>query len=187
MRELYPENIKPTYCHLFVRLLHDKGVLLRNYTQNIDSLELLAEIPDEKLVFAHGSFRDCHCIKCQKIHDSEWAKAIIFNDEIPRCTDCNSLVKPSIVFFGENLPRRFEELSKIDFPKCDLLIIIGTSLKVFPFAGLAFLPPYDCPRVLLNYTRAGKHILTDERRGIYFHIKQDFINIKLFSRHIYSR
>ncbi len=76
--------------------------MLRNFTQNIDSLELLADIPDEKLVFAHGSFKDCHCIKCQKIHDSQWAKEIIFNDKIPRCTDCNSLVKPSIVFFGEN-------------------------------------------------------------------------------------
>ena len=55
---------------------------------------------------------------------------------IPTCTECNQLVKPDIVFFGENLPDRFHELTATDFKKCDLLIVMGTSLTVQPFASL---------------------------------------------------
>ena len=58
--------------------------------------------------------------------------------EIPDGPDklfCGGLVKPDIVFFGENLPRRFFELQEQDTDHCDLLICIGTSLEVYPFAG----------------------------------------------------
>jgi NAD-dependent SIR2 family protein deacetylase len=59
-------------------------------------------------------------------------------------------VKPDIVFFGEGLPSKFRELSRRDFAECDLLIIIGTSLKVNPFASLAALVRENVPRVLIN-------------------------------------
>ena len=60
----------------------------------------------------------------------------IFSDTIPKCEECKGIVKPDIVFFGEALPDRFITLLGEDFSKCDLLIIIGTSLSVHPFAGL---------------------------------------------------
>ncbi len=60
----------------------------------------------------------------------------IFDNSIPTCDSCNSLVKPDIVFFGEALPDRFHRLASRDLPECDLLIIMGTSLTVHPFAGL---------------------------------------------------
>lgn len=66
----------------------------------------------------------------------EWVKERIFRDEIPRCPSCEGLVKPSIVFFGEALPRRFFELRKSDCQDADLMLVLGTSLKVYPFAGL---------------------------------------------------
>ncbi len=58
------------------------------------------------------------------------------DDVIPTCTECNSVVKPDIVFFGENLPQKFFQHVHSDFKECDLLIIMGTSLMVQPFAGL---------------------------------------------------
>ena len=66
------------------------------------------------------------------------------------CVECGALVKPDIVFFGENLPQRFEDLIRTDFPKCDLLIVAGTSLEVHPFAGLIHHPGEDVPRLLVN-------------------------------------
>jgi NAD-dependent SIR2 family protein deacetylase len=75
------------------------------------------------------------------------------------------LVKPDITFFGETLPDRFYKLSGAgaknnrpagsdaptpDFDKCDLLIVMGTSLKVNPFRSLIDFVPADCPRVLVN-------------------------------------
>lgn len=53
------------------------------------------------------------------------------NDQAPRCKVCYGVVKPDIVFFGEDLPQKFHEFNK-DFPEADLLIVMGTSLEVFP-------------------------------------------------------
>jgi len=154
-KELFPDNFKPTPAHLFCRLLNEKGLLLRNFTQNIDTLELAAGIPVEKLVFAHGSFGSSHCIECKKEYATELVKEHIFADKIPRC-HCSGLIKPDIVFFGENLPARFFQLIKEDFPQCDLLIVMGTSLTVHPFASLINQVPETCPRLLLNLKTVGE-------------------------------
>ena len=61
-RELYPGKFKPTKCHLFVKSLSDSELLLRNYTQNIDMLERLAEIPEDLIVESHGSFNKATCV-----------------------------------------------------------------------------------------------------------------------------
>lgn len=161
---MYPDSIRPTLCHMFIKLLHDKGLLLRNFTQNIDGIELLVDLPQEKLVFAHGSFSDAHCIKCNTTYSHEYTKKIIFEDKIPKCTACPGVIKPRIVFFGESLPNRFGQLANEDLPECDLLIIMGTSLKVYPFAGLVNLVDIKCKRVLLNMKKARK-ILYQEHRG----------------------
>ena len=78
----------------------------------------------------------------------------IFSNEIPKCTNCNSTIKPDIIFFGERLPHRFFELIESDFAQCDLLVIIGTSLTVQPFAGLVENVPKSTPRLLINKTAA---------------------------------
>lgn len=79
------------------------------------------------------------------------------SDETPKCVECQSTVKPDVVFFGERLPNRFFQLADQDFSKCDLLIIIGTSLTVQPFAGLIDNVPSTCPRLMINKTKAGQH------------------------------
>ncbi|KAI2557778.1 NAD-dependent protein deacetylase sirtuin-3, mitochondrial isoform e [Homo sapiens] len=65
-KELYPGNYKPNVTHYFLRLLHDKGLLLRLYTQNIDGLERVSGIPASKLVEAHGTFASATCTVCQR-------------------------------------------------------------------------------------------------------------------------
>ncbi|KAL7645609.1 UNVERIFIED_CONTAM: hypothetical protein RMT77_003995 [Armadillidium vulgare] len=160
-KELYPGEFIPTPSHYFVKLLHDKGLLLRHYTQNIDTLEHIAGIPVEKLVEAHGTFRTSHCLKCKKEYSQEWVKDEIFADRIPTCTVCEGVVKPDIVFFREGLPPRFFELSSVDFKHCDLLIIMGTSLTVQPFASLVDNVSASCPRLLINRDDVG---LTETRK-----------------------
>uniref|UniRef100_A0AAZ3S2D5 NAD-dependent protein deacetylase n=1 Tax=Oncorhynchus tshawytscha TaxID=74940 RepID=A0AAZ3S2D5_ONCTS len=137
-RELYPGQFKPTVCHYFIKLLKDKGLLKRCYSQNIDTLERVAGLEGEDLIEAHGTFYTSHCVSfmCRKEYDLDWMKEKIFSDDIPKCDKCSNLVKPDIVFFGENLPKRFFTSMAMDFPRCDLLIIMGTSLQVQPFAAL---------------------------------------------------
>ncbi|XP_066249787.1 NAD-dependent protein deacetylase sirtuin-2 [Euwallacea similis] len=155
-KELYPGAFKPTLCHYFIKLLQDKGLLLRHYTQNIDMLERVAGVPEEKLVEAHGTFYTGHCLECRAKYDLEWLRERIFNDEIPICSHCPGVVKPDIVFFGENLPDNFHHSVERDFPKCDLLIILGSSLVVHPFAGLVDLVSSMTPRLLINREKVGQ-------------------------------
>ena len=68
---------------------------------------------------------------------------------VPHCDACGSLVKPDIVFFGEQLPARFHDCLP-DFTNCDVLIIMGTSLAVQPFASLVDRVPATTPRLLIN-------------------------------------
>ncbi|KAI4469037.1 histone deacetylase sir2 family member [Holotrichia oblita] len=130
---------------------YDKGMLLRHYTQNIDTLERVAGVPDEKLVEAHGTFNQGHCLTCRKAYSQDWMKDQIFSNHIPPiCEVCPGVVKPDIVFFGENLPEKFHKSITTDFSKCELLIIMGSSLTVQP-------APDSCPRLLINREKAGHH------------------------------
>ncbi len=79
----------------------------------------------------------------------------ILNDEIPYCGGCAGFIKPDIVFFGENLPFRFFDLQESDTAACDCLICIGTSLEVYPFAGLADMVPPGVNRILINRDAVG--------------------------------
>merc|ERR1711971_1261783 len=131
----WPGNVDPTTCHYFIRLLHEKGLLLRCYSQNIDSLEPKAGLPAEKLVAAHGNFDGAHVIDtCPRVEvDIEELKYAIDQGEVgwqDLRTRKGGLVKPSIVFFGEALPDRFAELHVRDLCECDLLLVLGTSLAV---------------------------------------------------------
>ncbi|NXU99518.1 SIR2 deacetylase, partial [Cettia cetti] len=95
-RELYPGQFKPTVCHYFMRLLQDKGLLLRCYTQNIDTLERVAGLDPELLVEAHGTFFTSHCLRpsCRQRYSLAWMRERIFSSLIPKCEKCQGLVKP---------------------------------------------------------------------------------------------
>lgn len=153
-KELYPGNFRPTPSHYFVKLLEQKGLLIRHYTQNIDTLERIAGISAEKIVEAHGTFFTNHCLQCKTAYSLEFVKEKIFADEVPTC-NCGGVIKPDIVFFGEGLPDRFHLLPHQDFAQCDLLIIMGTSLTVQPFASLVEYVNDDCVRLLINRDKVG--------------------------------
>nr|XP_006982033.2 NAD-dependent protein deacetylase sirtuin-2 isoform X1 [Peromyscus maniculatus bairdii] len=157
-KELYPGQFKPTICHYFIRLLKEKGLLLRCYTQNIDTLERVAGLEPEDLVEAHGTFYTSHCVSssCRQEYTLSWMKEKIFSEATPKCEKCQSVVKPDIVFFGENLPPRFFSCMQSDFSKVDLLIIMGTSLQVQPFASLISKAPLSTPRLLINKEKTGQ-------------------------------
>nr|XP_046252407.1 NAD-dependent protein deacetylase sirtuin-3, mitochondrial isoform X2 [Scatophagus argus]XP_046252417.1 NAD-dependent protein deacetylase sirtuin-3, mitochondrial isoform X2 [Scatophagus argus] len=153
-KELYPGNYQPNPTHHFVRLLHEKRQLLRMYTQNIDGLERLAGIPPEMLVEAHGTFATATCTVCLRKYEGEELRPAVMSGMVPKCPTCKGVVKPDIVFFGEELPRHFFKYLT-DFPLADLLIIMGTSLEVEPFASLAGAVRSSVPRLLINRDLVG--------------------------------
>lgn len=157
-RELkYPnESIQPTVAHYFIKLLSDKNVLLRNYTQNIDMLQSITGIPDENVFEVHGSFSSGTCMSCKAKYNKEQVKEAIMSGKVPKCTkkvagvNCGGVMKPDIVMFGEPLPQEY--LCKVsgDQDKCDLLIVMGTSLQVGPVNKIPNDIPRSTPRLLIN-------------------------------------
>ena len=177
-KHLYPGNFKPALAHYFLTLLQQKGKLKRVFTQNVDTLERIAGVEGDKVVEAHGSFASSTCIVCKHRVDDDWIRAKVEQGEVARCPrdkcpgrkkakskqDGGGLVKPDIVFFGESLPSRFFRCIP-DLRSADLLIVMGTSLQVQPFASLIDAVPSSCPRVLINLERVGELASSDGYEG----------------------
>ena len=94
-------------------------------------------------------------------------KKEIFSDQVPTCTKCGGVVKPCIVFFGEPLPERFQKLYKEDLAQCDFLIVMGTSLKVAPFAGLVNCVSQTTPRLLVRELGSHDMIVQSAEQRVY--------------------
>merc|ERR1712223_530114 len=181
-REIYPGQFNPSPCHRFIRSVEKHGKLLRNYTQNIDTLEQVVGI--ENVVQCHGSFATATCMKCKHKVDAKVIREDIFSQRIPKCSKCinnsssiNSedrmeaagpshevfsmpqmglipevapIMKPDIVFFGEGLGDEFHNAVADDKDQVDLLIMIGSSLKVRPVALIPSSIDPSIPQILIN-------------------------------------
>lgn len=161
-KDMWPGNYEPTPAHYLIKMLDAKGILLRCYSQNIDSLEKQAGLDAEKLVAAHGNFDGAHVIDTEPVKDvdiGELKAALDRGEEGWKGLKekHGNLVKPKIVFFGESLPPRFLQMHQTDLRQCDLLIVLGTSLCVHPFAGLVSLCSRSAPRLLINREAAGTY------------------------------
>jgi NAD-dependent SIR2 family protein deacetylase len=170
-KELWPGNFNPTPTHAFLKVLHDEGKLLRVFTQNIDSLESAAGVPADAIVAAHGNFDEAYVVGTGRPVPPAELRAAAFGED----ADWRALenrhggrVKPSITFFGENLPRRFFERTTEDLPKATLLLVMGTSLQVQPFASLIGKVRPGTPRVLINRDRVGEYLPPASTRGFDF-------------------
>lgn len=127
---IYPEA-KPNAAHLALAKLEEMGKLKAIVTQNIDGLHQMA---GSKNVFElHGSVHRNYCVKCHAFYD---AKFIIEAKGIPTCTKCGGTVKPDVVLYEEGLNNNVISGAVDAISKADTLIIGGTSLVVYPAAGL---------------------------------------------------
>ncbi|GAO16313.1 uncharacterized protein UV8b_05661 [Ustilaginoidea virens] len=194
-RDIIPATDRYTPTHKFIAMLHQRGKLLTNYSQNIDNLEVKAGLPKHKLVQCHGSFGTASCVRCGHQVQGD----IIFPDiragNIPRCPRCvrplgangasakrkrpaggadkrrrrwsadessdddsdgdntptAGVMKPDITFFGEALPDEFSQrLTEHDRDKVDLVIVIGTSLKVRPVSEIVSWLPSSVPQIYVS-------------------------------------
>jgi NAD+-dependent protein deacetylase sirtuin 2 len=200
-QNLLPANFTPTITHSFMKLLETKGLLKRIYTQNIDTLERRAGIDPNLIVEVHGSFGSCHCTKCGKAYTAEFFKTKITDcsdmvmdktlseaeaaakGPIPWCLcediDCLGNVKPDIVFFGESLPSRYFDLRQEDMLSADLLLVIGSSLKVGPFNTTLDYFNMRAPRLLINRERVGQVEEFSQDCGFRFDLEDNYRDVEM--------
>jgi len=170
--ELWPGKYQPTPTHQFIKILEAEGKLLRNYTQNIDTLEHVAGI--ERVIYCHGSFATATCVTCQHRVDAAQIQDAVMAQELALCDKCAGrkergetdpdelarpafgVMKPDIVFFGEGLPNQYFAKLEEDLEEVDLVVAIGTSLKVSPVCKIIGQIGRDVPAVLINREVVGQ-------------------------------
>lgn len=192
--ELYPGNFKPSKFHYLMKLFQDKKKLKRIYTQNIDTLEREAGIDNDRIIEAHGSFANNECIECGKKFDLDIFKSKLnpnlkshsIKFDYAKCDTCKGLIKPSIVFFGENLPTKFFntweddlEWLNLDENSNTLIIVAGTSLAVYPFATLPQEVPDEIQRVLINLDKVGEFKQNPKETDLFYQGNTDMAAIEL--------
>lgn len=141
---------KPNAAHHACKILFDIGKLYCVITQNVDGLHQEAGIPEELVLELHGNARKVRCLSCGKNYTSvEIEKWLERGIEIPLCEDCGGLLKPATVSFGQSLPQ--DVLKKAEFcaHTCDLLIAAGSSLTVYPAAGIPLLAKRSGAKVVI--------------------------------------
>ena len=124
-------DAKPNAGHFALAELERRGNLAAVVTQNIDGLHQLAG--SKNVCELHGSIRRAYCIKCGEKYDIEF---VMNNRPIPYCEKCGGIVKPDVVLYGESLDANVLDASIRAIAQADTLIVGGTSLVVYPAAGL---------------------------------------------------
>jgi NAD-dependent deacetylase len=137
---LYPE-VQPNKAHYALAKLEEQGKLKAIVTQNIDGLHQLAG--SKKVFELHGSVVRNHCTRCNTFYCMEYIMKPESsntkdhpNSNIPRCIKCGGLIKPDVVLYEEALDPEIMESAVDAISNADLLIVGGTSLVVYPAAGL---------------------------------------------------
>ena len=139
--KMLPLGFEPNITHKVLARWEEEGKLLAVVTQNIDGLHQKAG--SKKVYELHGSVLRNYCTRCGKFHSAEFVRD---SAPIPIC-DCGGIVKPDVVLYEEGLDQDTIEKSVAAIANADLLIVAGTSLTVYPAAGL------------INYYRGNRLVL----------------------------
>lgn len=123
------EGIKPNACHYALADLEKMGKLRGVITQNIDSLH--QDAGSKNVIELHGNLKDFYCMDCGKEYNISY-----LDDHDPVCEKCSGRVRPDIVLYGEGLDQNNINYAISLIASADVLIIGGTSLNVYPAAGL---------------------------------------------------
>ena len=135
MLALLPE---PNAAHLAIAELHRSGVPVRVITQNVDGLHQKAGMPGRKVLELHGTARSVMCTGCGAEIPAEDAFARIEAGESdPACLGCGGILKTATVMFGQALDPQVLNKAAAIAKACDVMFAVGTSLQVYPAAGLA--------------------------------------------------
>ena len=134
------ESIKPNAAHYAIAELDKIGKLDCVITQNVDNLHQKAGVPEEKVIELHGNMRWVKCLSCgRRYRMSEAMEKVKRGEEEPRCDTCQGILKPEGIFFGEPLPEKALRDAVFHSRSCDLCLVIGSTLVVYP---AAYMPVY---------------------------------------------
>ena len=143
-------DARPGRGHLALASLYRTGKVPAVVTQNIDNLHQASGISADDVIELHGNTSYASCLDCAKRYELSWVKqTFTAGDRAPDCPDCGGHIKTATVSFGQSMPerpmRRAEELTL----KCDLFLVVGSSLVVWPAAGFPLMAKRNGARLAI--------------------------------------
>ena len=127
---------EPNAGHRALAKLVEQGRMSAIITQNVDGLHQRSGVPDSKVIELHGNATYASCLDCGHRHELEPIKtAFLGNGKLPLCEKCDGLVKTATISFGQAMPEIPMARAQDETLGCDLFIVLGSSLVVYPAAG----------------------------------------------------
>jgi NAD-dependent deacetylase len=127
----------PNRSHLAVKALEERGKLLSVVTQNIDRLHHKAGNSPDKVIEIHGTAFTVSCLDCGKEYDRNEIQARLKSGvKVPYCDECSGILKPDTISFGQAMPEDKMSRAMMHARECDLCIVLGSSLVVYPAASV---------------------------------------------------
>jgi len=127
----------PNRAHLAIKTLENSGKLLAIVTQNIDNLHQKAGNSPEKIIEIHGTAFSVSCLSCGKKYDrADIQDRLNSGVKVPYCDDCSGILKPDTISFGQAMPQDKMADALRYASECDLCIVLGSSLVVYPAASV---------------------------------------------------
>ncbi|MBI3516333.1 MAG: NAD-dependent deacylase [Proteobacteria bacterium] len=141
---------KPNAGHLAVAKLVQHGKVAAVITQNIDNLHQDSGVPARQVIELHGNATYATCLECGVRHELAVLKqSFLGRDEIPRCRSCDGLVKTATISFGQAMPPAPMARAEEETLACDLFLVLGSSLVVFPAAGFPLLAKQNGAKLVI--------------------------------------
>jgi NAD-dependent protein deacetylase/lipoamidase len=129
-------SVKPNAGHIAVADLVRRGLVTHVITQNIDNLHQDSGVPCKQIIELHGNTRYAKCLACGRRMDLEPIRTHFeMHGEAPDCPDCGGLMKTATISFGQAMPELEMERATEATLACDLFLVLGSSLVVYPAAG----------------------------------------------------
>jgi NAD-dependent deacetylase len=145
---------KPNKGHQAIATLFMTNKISYILTQNIDNLHHDSGIPDNKIIELHGNSTYAKCLDCNKKYKLDYIKKFLEDKNnnysvSPKCLKCNGLIKSATISFGQPMPIKEMQIAEQTSIECDLFIAIGSSLKVYPAAGLPILAKKNGAKLII--------------------------------------
>lgn len=131
---------QPNAGHHAVARLVQQGRVPAVITQNVDNLHQDAGVPDDQVIELHGNAAYATCLDCGMRHElADLRGPFVDEGVIPSCRSCGGLVKTAVISFGQAMPAGPMEMAEAETLACDLFLVLGSSLSVYPAAGFPIL------------------------------------------------
>jgi len=149
MEEMFA-RVTPNAGHEATAALVAQGIVSHVITQNIDNLHQMSGVPPERVIELHGNTRYAKCLECGTRADLDPIRAHFeAQGEAPDCTKCGGLLKTATISFGQAMPEREMDRAERATLACDLFLVLGSSLVVYPAAGFPLMAKRNGAKVVI--------------------------------------